>query len=123
MGAEDILRIPLNGVYISRMIKIALETANALISRVTITVGLGGATRPKLTKIATSHETRTTSMGVGRELLSDSMKTNQLSLSQIIEERDRLDFDRRLMVIRRREEPQLLARFYRGSPSVGAGPA
>jgi len=71
MGAEDILRIPVKGEYISKIIKIAPETASAPTSRVTITVGLGGAKRPKLMKIATSHETRTTNRGIESELLSD----------------------------------------------------
>jgi hypothetical protein len=79
MGAEDIRRIPLNGEYISMMIKIAPETAREPISRVMITVGLGGAMRPKLTKITTSHETSTTSKGIDRELLSDCMKANQVA--------------------------------------------
>src|SRR5271165_4166320 len=57
IGSEEILSTPLNGVYISMMIKIAAETANAQITSATITVGLGGAKRPKPTKMATSHAT------------------------------------------------------------------
>ena len=48
IGTGEILSTPLNGVYISRMMKIAEETASALKDRVAITVELVGAKRPKL---------------------------------------------------------------------------
>ena len=56
MGAGEILSIPLNGAYISRIMKIADETASALRASVAITVKLDGANRPKLAKIAASHK-------------------------------------------------------------------
>src|SRR6478672_4225 len=77
MGADDIFRNPVNGEYISRMIKMAPETASAPTSRVTITVGLGGARRPKLKKTATSQETNTTKRGSEREKLSDWTNSDQ----------------------------------------------
>ena len=47
MGVEDILRIPLNGEYISMMIRIAAETASVPTNSVAITVGFGSAVRPQ----------------------------------------------------------------------------
>src|SRR5271156_5603942 len=76
-GAEEILSTPLNGVYISMMRKIAAETDNAQIASVTITVGFGGAKRPKPTKMATSQATRTTSRGMDMPVCSASTNINQ----------------------------------------------
>ena len=71
IGTGEILSTPLNGVYISRMMKIAEETASALRARVAITVELVGAKRPKLRKMAASHKTRTTNSGIGMGFCSD----------------------------------------------------
>ena len=71
MGAEEILRNPLNGEYISWMMKMAAETAMAQTINVTMTVPFGGAKRPKLMKMAASHDTTTMSNGMEMELLSD----------------------------------------------------
>src|SRR5271163_2601409 len=52
IGVGGILSTPLNGVYISRMMKIAEETAIALRANVAIVVELGAANGPKLRKMA-----------------------------------------------------------------------
>ena len=62
---------PLNGVYISMMIKIAPETARAQTTSVAIIVSLPGAKRPKPMKMTVSHETRTARRGNEREFCSD----------------------------------------------------
>src|ERR1700744_1670490 len=76
MGAGEILRIPLNGAYISRMMNIADETASALKASVAITVKLDGANRPKLAKIAASHKIKTTNSGIGIGFCSDLRKSS-----------------------------------------------
>src|ERR1700747_3509699 len=76
MGAGEILRIPLKGVYISRMMKIADDTASALRASVAMTVTLGGANRPKLAKIAASHKIKTTNSGIGIGFCSDFRKSS-----------------------------------------------
>src|SRR5580704_12252599 len=63
IGVGGILSTPLNGVYISRMIKIAEETAIALRANVATVVELGAAKRPKLRKMAASHAARTNKSG------------------------------------------------------------
>ena len=68
---------PLNGVYMAMMIKTAPETATAQTTSVTNTVLLCGAKSPKLTKMAVSHATTTTSSGRERELPSDPRNINQ----------------------------------------------
>jgi hypothetical protein len=76
-GKEEIFMTPLNGVYIAMMMKTAPETATAQTTRVTNTVLFLGAKSPKLTKMAVSHETTTTSRGPERELPSDPRNINQ----------------------------------------------
>ena len=59
------LTSPSNGWSSSRIRKIAPETDSAQTNRAAITVALGGAKRPKLTKIKMSQKTSTTRNGVG----------------------------------------------------------
>jgi len=70
-GAEEILITPVKGVYISRMIKIAADTAKPARPNVTKIVAFGGEKRPKPTKMITSQEVSTTSRGMGTELCWD----------------------------------------------------
>src|ERR1700728_1825713 len=85
---EEIFKTPLNGEYIDEMMKIAAEAASAQMISVTTTVALRGANRPKLTKMATSHETTTASSGLGMDVCSDCRYINQLvSLSLRVADR------------------------------------
>ena len=52
---------PVKGMYISRIRKIAPETANAAAKRLAVAGTLRGAKRPKLTKTKISQNTMTTS--------------------------------------------------------------
>lgn len=54
-------------MYISRITKIAPETADAAAKRLATAVRLRGAKRPKLTKTKISHMTMTTSNGLENE--------------------------------------------------------
>jgi hypothetical protein len=65
-GKDEIFMTPLNGVYMAMMTKTAPETAAAQTTSVTNTVLLRGAKSPKLTKIAVSHATTTSSRGSER---------------------------------------------------------
>ena len=60
-GALEIWISPLKGMYISRIRKIAPETANAAAKRLATAVALRGAKRPKLMKTTISQKTMTTS--------------------------------------------------------------
>ncbi len=67
----EILSTPLNGLYISRMMKTAEETAIAPRANATTTVEFGEAKRPKLAKMTASHETTTSRSGKGTAFCSD----------------------------------------------------
>jgi hypothetical protein len=62
-GALEIWMSPVKGMYISRITKIAPETADAAAKRLATAVRLRGAKRPKLTKTKISRKTMTTSNG------------------------------------------------------------
>src|SRR5215470_4761004 len=63
---------PLYGEYISKIKKIAPETASAETKRLLTAVALKGAKRPKLTKMTLSQRTSTTSRGSETELVACS---------------------------------------------------
>ena len=98
MGADDIFRNPENGEYISKMIRMAAETASAPTSRVTITVGLGGARRPKLKNIATIQETKNHQKRHRDGVAFRLNEEQPTGLSQFTKDGNRLSLGRRLPV-------------------------
>src|SRR5437667_679160 len=85
IGALETLIMPWSGWLISRIIKIAPETDNALMSSTVITVALRAANKPKLICSIVSQKRRTTRNGTGSALCACSINSQRAcSISLLI---------------------------------------
>ena len=70
--------MPLYGLYISNIRKIAPDTDNAAVNNVAKTVGLRGANNPQLTKTMVSQKTIMTIIGLDTEVAPCSYNNHRV---------------------------------------------